>query len=124
MTSDLLLYPVSNEGEALAGVSDGEIIHPAPQDRVDQLNHPIYRLGLKSPEHVLELAQQRRTLFQLWRVMRSPHLPLDATKAAEIESQEAETLPSVQIHDVALLFIDFDLQFGELLPKPLVHRTN
>ena len=54
---DLLLYPVSNEAEALAGVSDGEVVHPAPQCRVDQLDYPIYRLGLESPEHILELTQ-------------------------------------------------------------------
>ncbi len=57
MTTDFLLYPVSYEGEALAGMPDGEVIHPAPQHRVDQLDYPIYRLGLESPEHVLEFAQ-------------------------------------------------------------------
>lgn len=70
MPTDLLLYPGANEAEALAGMPEGQVVHPSPQDRVDQLNHPIYRLGLKSPEHVVELTQQRRTLFQLWRVMR------------------------------------------------------
>jgi hypothetical protein len=54
VTPDLLFYPVFNEAEALAGVSDGEVVYPDPQHRIDQLN---YRLGLVSPEHILELTQ-------------------------------------------------------------------
>ena len=57
MTPDLFLYPVANEGEALAGVSDGEVIRPPSEYRIDQLHDPIYWLGLESPEHILELTQ-------------------------------------------------------------------
>ncbi|MCY1354138.1 hypothetical protein D9M68_491500 [compost metagenome] len=57
MAPDLLFYPVLDESEALVGVPNGEVIHPAPQHRVDQLYHPIHRLRLVSPEYLLELAQ-------------------------------------------------------------------
>ena len=57
VTPDLLFYPVLDEAKALAGVSLGEVIHPAPQHRVDQLHDPINRLGLESPKHILELTQ-------------------------------------------------------------------
>jgi hypothetical protein len=33
VTPNLLFYPVLNEAEALAGVADGEVIHPTPQHR-------------------------------------------------------------------------------------------
>jgi hypothetical protein len=71
VTPDLLFHPVLNEAKALAGVSDGEVIHPTPQYRVDQLDHPIHRLGLESPKHLLEFAQQRRAFLHLRRIVRS-----------------------------------------------------
>src|SRR5262249_54426429 len=43
---NLLLHPVLNEAEALAGVSYRKVIHPPTQHRVDQIDHPIHRLGL------------------------------------------------------------------------------
>jgi len=46
MVPDLLFYPVLNEVEALAGVSDREVIHPTTQHRIDQLYNPIHWLRL------------------------------------------------------------------------------
>jgi hypothetical protein len=109
VTPDLLFYPVSNEAEALTGVSDGEVVHPAPQYRVDQLDYPIHRLGLESPEHILEFTQQRRTLLHLRRVVRPPHLPAYTAEASEIEPQKAEAFCAAQVHNAALLFIDLNL---------------
>jgi hypothetical protein len=43
-----------NEAEALAGISNREVIHPAAQYRVDQLDHPIcglVRIPMISPRH-------------------------------------------------------------------------
>ena len=40
VTPDFLFYPVFDEAEALAGVPDSEVVHPAPQHRIDQLDHP------------------------------------------------------------------------------------
>jgi len=37
MAPDLLFHPVLDEAEALTGVSDGEVIHPATQHRMEQL---------------------------------------------------------------------------------------
>jgi hypothetical protein len=108
VTPDLLFYPVSNEAQAHAGVSDGEVVHPATQYRVNQLNYPTHRLGLESPEHILELNQQRRTLLHLRRVMRPPHLPAYAAEASEIEPQKAEAFCAAQAHDAALVFIDLN----------------
>ena len=55
LTPEFLFYPVFDEAEAFAGVSNGEVVHPASQHRIDRLNHPICGLGLISPEHILEL---------------------------------------------------------------------
>ena len=42
MAPDLLFYPVFDEVEALAGMSDREVVHPTAQHRVDQLHYTIY----------------------------------------------------------------------------------
>ncbi len=109
MTPDLLFHPVFDEAEALAGMPHGEVVHPAPKHRIDQLHHPVHKLGLESPKDILELTQQRRTLLQLRRVVRSPHLPADTAQASEIKPEKAEAFPTFQLHDVTLLFIDLDL---------------
>jgi len=57
MAPYLLFYPVFYEAKALAGLFHGEVIHPAPQYRIDQSYDPIHRLRLESPKHILELAQ-------------------------------------------------------------------
>ena len=44
MAPDLLFYPVLNETEALAGVSNRKVIHPPSQYRVDQLNNSTHWL--------------------------------------------------------------------------------
>ena len=69
MTPNLLFYPVFDIAEALAGVTDCKVLHPPAQDRVDQLHHPVSRLRLEASEHVFELAQERRSLLQLGRVV-------------------------------------------------------
>jgi hypothetical protein len=45
VTPNLLFYPVLNEAETLAGVSDGEVIRPTPQHRIDQFDQPVHRSG-------------------------------------------------------------------------------
>src|SRR6202030_923379 len=42
VTPDLLFYPVLDEAEALAGMSNREVVHPTAQDRVNQLHDPIH----------------------------------------------------------------------------------
>ena len=44
MTSDLLLHPVFDISEALAGVSNPKIVYPSPENRINQVYNPIYRL--------------------------------------------------------------------------------
>src|ERR1700687_2230227 len=72
MAPDLLLHPVFDEAEALAGVPHREVVHPSPQHRIDQGYHPFNRLRPVSAEHLFERPHQRRPLFELGRVMR-PH---------------------------------------------------
>ena len=108
MAPDLLLYAVFDEAEALAGISDREVVHPTAQHRVDQLHDPADWLRLVATEHVLELPQQSRSFLELRRVMSTPDAPSTAD-AAEIESQEAEALAPTEVHDPTLLFIEFDL---------------
>ena len=57
MTSDLFLHPVPDISKALAGVADTKIVDPPPQNRVDQVYHSIYWLGLIATEHVLKFLQ-------------------------------------------------------------------
>ena len=77
MSPDLLFHCVFHEAEALAGMADGKVIHPPAQHRVDQFNDPINRLRLVAPEHILELPQQRRPLFELGRVVGPPSTRVD-----------------------------------------------
>ena len=44
MAPDLLLYPVANEAEALAGISDRKVVHPSAQHRVDQFYNSAHWL--------------------------------------------------------------------------------
>ena len=39
----LLLYPVANVAETPARMSDREVVHPSPQDRIDDRHHPSHR---------------------------------------------------------------------------------
>ncbi len=57
------------------------------------MNYSINRLGLMFSEHLLELLQQRRALFQLRRIMRSPH-PFYAAGATEVKPEKSETFPA------------------------------
>ena len=108
MAPDLLFYPVLNEREALAGVSDREVINPPAQYRIDQLHDPIYWLRLVASEYCFELPQQRRSFLELRRVIGAPYAPTTAN-AAEVESQKAKALASAEVYDSTLLVIDFDL---------------
>ena len=87
MAPDLLFYPVFDEVEALAGMSDREVVHPTAQHRVDQLHNPAHWLRSVAAEHVFELPQCR-SFLELWCVVGTPEAPKTA-HTAEIETQEA-----------------------------------
>jgi hypothetical protein len=108
MAPDLLFYPVPDEREALAGVSDRKVIHPAAQYRVDELYNPIHWLRLAASEHILEFPQQCRSFLEFRRIEWSAYAPATAN-TAEIEPQEAEALAAAEIDGSTLLLIDFDL---------------
>src|SRR5262249_59281237 len=61
MPPHLLLHPVADEREAAARVADREVVHPAPEDRVDQLNHPAHRLRFEAPGDLPALPPPPRT---------------------------------------------------------------
>jgi hypothetical protein len=105
---NLLFDPGVNEAEALAGVTHRKVVHPASQDRIDQFDHPTHRLGSEASEDLPQLRQQRRALLELGRVL-GPQCSAERADAAEVKSQEAEALASVQFDGSALLFIDLDL---------------
>ena len=73
MAPDLLFYPVPDEREALAGVSDRKVIHPTAQYRVDELYNPIHWLRLAASEHILEFPQQCRSFLEFRRIEWSPY---------------------------------------------------
>ena len=39
------------------GVSYRKVVHPAPQDRIDQFDHPTHRLGAEASEDLPEFSQ-------------------------------------------------------------------
>jgi hypothetical protein len=120
---DLLFHPVFNEAEALAGVSHRKVGHPTAKHRIDQLNDPIHRLRLVAAENILELSQQRRSFLELGCVLRTPRTSTTAN-ASEVETQEAEALASTEVYVSTLVFIDLDLKFSQLLPKPFLNRPH
>src|SRR6202165_6323875 len=99
----LQLYPVLDELKAPAGVANGEVVHPAPQNRVDDLDYPVHRLGSMSPEDHSQLLQQCRSLLQLGRVLRPP-VSFQTTDTAEVEAQEHDALAGGQGEGSARLF--------------------
>src|ERR1700730_9740812 len=118
---DLLFHPVFNEAEALTGVSHRKVSHPTAKHWIDQLNDPIQRLRLVAAEYILELPQQRRSFLELGCVLRTPHATTTAN-ASEVETQEAEAFASTEVYVSTLLFVNLDLQFSQLLPKPFLNR--
>ena len=74
-----------------------------------------------SPENVPELRQHRRSLLQLWRVLRPPH-PSKASDAAKIEPQESETAPLPEVHQSAFLLVYLHSELREFFPQSLFHR--
>ena len=118
----LLLHPVSDVGEASTGVPVSEVVDPPPEDRVDLLDHPVHRLGTEGAEDHPDPLYQLRALFQLRSPQESPRTAAIADES-KVESQEAETLPFLQVHGSALLFVDLDLELGQFLTEPLRHST-
>ena len=52
----------------------------------------------------------------------TPAAPLSGS--AEVEPQKAEALASAEVHDLTLFFVDFDLQLGQFLAQPFLHRRH
>src|SRR5262249_51723555 len=105
MPAHLLLDPVADVGEAPTRVSHPEVVHPAPQNRVNSLNDQLYRLRPRALKDIRELAQKRRSLLQLGRVLRPP-CSVHTADVAEIKPEESEAFPFGQVDDAGLLFID------------------
>ena len=97
MAPNLLFYPVFDEAEALAGMSDRKVVHPTAQHRVYHLHNPAHWLRSVAAEHVFELPQQCRSFLELWRVVGPPETPKTA-HTAEIETQEAKAFALAKIY--------------------------
>src|SRR5215472_9657564 len=72
-------------------MADPKVVHPAPQDRIDSLNHFPYGLADLAAEDLPELRDQRFPLLLLGRIVRSPH-SLTAPNATKLESQKGKAL--------------------------------
>jgi hypothetical protein len=68
-------------------------------------------------------SQQRRSFLELGCVLRTPYATTTAN-APEVETQEAEALASTEVYVSTFLFINFDLQVGQLLRKPFLYRPH
>src|SRR5215470_9250921 len=117
MSAHLLLHPAFDITEAATGVADGEVVHPAAQNRIDELHHPPHRLRVEAPEDVLELAQQCGALLELGRIVRSP-LALKTPHASELKAQESEAFSLRQVNAATLIGVDLDLEFGQFPSQP------
>src|SRR5215469_7037721 len=105
--SHLLLYPLLDQRETSTRIANPKVIYPAPQNRIDSLNHFSHGLANVASEDLPQLCQQRGPLLQLWRIVDSPH-PITAANATIFKTQEGETLPLRQIDHPALVLIDLD----------------
>jgi hypothetical protein len=47
MSPDLLFHPILNIPKAPAGIPNPKVIHPSTQNRIDQVDNPIYRLRIE-----------------------------------------------------------------------------
>jgi hypothetical protein len=91
VSPNLLLHPELNVGKALARVPHRKVVHPSPQNRIDEFNHSPYGLADVSPEDFLQLPQECRPLLRLGHKM-GPPLSVTASDAAILKSQEAKSL--------------------------------
>ncbi len=123
MSPHLLLHPILDEAEAPARIPDGKVPDSTrAQNRVEECHHPSDRLRLKAAEDLLELLQQLPSASSAWaRVARSPP-SLATAYSTKLKTQESETFPFAQVYDPALLLVDLDVEFGQFLAQPLVHR--
>src|ERR1035441_2058098 len=121
MSPHFHFHPTLNELEAPARVANGEVGHPAAQDRVDMLNHPLHRLGSMSPEDFSKRLQQRRAFLHLGRVLRSPS-SRQVADATEVKPQEPKAFASSEVDRSALLFVNLDVKFRQLFPQSLIDR--
>src|SRR6516165_8108957 len=120
MPSDLLFHPIFDKTKASTGVTHRKVPNPAPQDRINQRNHPIDGLRLEATEYLLQLPYQCRALLQPRRIPRPP----DGTSTLhppEVKTQEAELLPLGQVNDPAFLLMDGDLEGRQFLPEAYVY---
>src|SRR5216684_7461204 len=115
MASHLLLYPVSDVGEASTGVAVGEVVDPSPEYRVDLFDHLLRRLRSEGAKDCLECLQELRALLHLGGPQREP-LAGAVAHAPDVEPQVAKALSPRQVHGSALLFVDLDFKFGQFLP--------
>src|ERR1039457_5311554 len=104
MSAHLLFHPVFDKAEASTGVTNGKVVHPAAQNRVDELYDPVYRPRNEASEDVFELAQQRGALLELGRIVWPP-LPLQTAHTAEVKTQESEAFSFCQVNEPTLVFI-------------------
>jgi hypothetical protein len=121
MSAYLLLQPVLNETEAASGIANCKVVHPAADDRVDQLDCSPYRLRIEALEDVFELTQQYRALLELGRIVRPP-FTLQAAYTAELKAQKSKAFAFCQVNVSALLFVNIDLESGQFHSQSPVHR--
>src|ERR1039457_2500836 len=74
-----------------------------------------------SPEDLTKLLQQRRAFLHLGRVLRSPSTR-QAADATEFKPQEPKAFALSEVDRSALLFVNLDVTFRQLLPQSLSDR--
>src|SRR5215469_14349459 len=86
---DFLFHPILDKRKTPTGVPYRKVVHPSPQDRVDQFDHLSYRLAIVPPEDFPKFRQYCRPLFQLRRIQWSPR-SFQAANEAKFEAQKTK----------------------------------
>ena len=120
VTSDRLCHPLLHNTTTPARLPSRTIAPPAPQARVQKLEHPIHGLGLIPANNLLQLAHQCRALLQPGRRPRPPG-PLAAPCPPAVTAHEAQALSWGPVHAPAFLRMDGDLERGQCVSAASVH---
>jgi hypothetical protein len=120
VTSDLLFHPVFDKANTPARISYRTRAHPAPQDRVNELDHPSKGLRRIPAKNLLPLSHQCRALPQPGRIPRPPG-PWAAPEPPAVKAQEAQALSLDQVDAPAFLLMDGDLELGQFFSEASGH---
>ena len=98
-------------------MTNGEVLHPPAEHRVDPSDHPLNRLRAVRPELGPQCPEQSRAFLHLRHVEREP-LPLTAPHPPVLKAEKGEGFAQDEIDRPSLRVINFDLECCKFLTQP------